>query len=234
MNITKTNINRICPESEVLKQVLSFDHKNILELGCGKAQLTRTIASEGVNRKVTATEVDTIQHQKNQQITDLPNVEFVLAGSQDLPFNDSCFDIILLFKSLHHVPMEMMKDALQEMARVLKPGGLVYISEPIFTGEFNEILRLFHDEEIVRKAAFEAIVKSVEKKELQLVEQLFFNTQRKFKEFSEFEDLIINVTHNDHQLSDNLLAAVKQKFMVHMTDTGAEFLTPLRVDLLTK
>lgn len=227
-------VNKTCPESEVLNQALSFDDKDILELGCGKAQLTRVIATEGRNRRVTATEVDTIQHKKNLQIDDLGNVKFVFAGSQDLPFADDSFDVILLFKSLHHVPMEMMDDALKEIARVLKPGGLAYISEPIFAGEFNEILRLFHDEEIVRKAAFDSILKSIESKKLQLVEQLFFNTERVYKEFSEFEELIINVTHNDHQLSDELMAEVKQEFMLHMTDSGARFLTPIRVDLLTK
>lgn len=234
MNITHNFIDKTCQESEILNQVLSFDDKNILELGCGKAQITRVIASEGQNRKVTATEVDTIQHQKNLQINDLPNVKFVFAGSQDLPFDDNSFDIILLFKSLHHVPMEMMTDALNEITRVLKPGGFVYISEPIFAGGFNEILRLFHDEEIVRKAAFETIKYSVETNQLQLVEQIFFNTQRTYKEFSEFKELIINVTHNNHQLSDELMTEVKQKFMSHMTESGAEFLTPIRVDLLTK
>jgi len=234
MIIAKNIVNKTCLESEIFNQVLSFDNKNILELGCGKAQLTRIIASEGINRNVTATEVDIIQHQNNLQVEDLSNVEFVLAGSQDLPFKDNSFDIILLFKSLHHVPLELMRDALQEIARVLKPGGLVYISEPIFAGEFNEVLRLFHDEEVVRKAAFDAIVNSVDSNELQLVEQLFFNTQKVYKNFKEFEELTINVTHNNHQLTDELLVKVKKHFMLHMTEKGAKFLTPIRVDLLTK
>jgi ubiquinone/menaquinone biosynthesis C-methylase UbiE len=234
MHISGGLTNRTCAEAEILNQVLSFDNKNILELGCGKAEITRVIATEGLDRSITATEVDKIQHQKNLEIDDLPNVKFLYAGSQDLPFEDSSFDIVLLFKSLHHVPMNMMDDALKEITRVLKPGGLVYISEPIFAGEFNDILRLFHDEETVRQAAFDAILKSVDSGDLRLNQQLFFNTQRVYKEFSEFKDLIINVTHNDHSLSAELMSEVETKFMAHMTDAGARFLTPLRVDLLTK
>lgn len=234
MQISNNITNKTCPESEILNQVLSFDNKNILELGCGKAQITRLIASEGKGRKVTATEVDKIQHKKNLQIEDLPNVDFVFAGSQDLPFDDNSFDIILLFKSLHHVPIDMMDKAMKEITRVLKSSGLVYISEPVFAGEFNEILRLFHDEEVVRIAAFDTITKAIKNGDLKLVEQLFFNTQRIYNEFSDFEDLIINVTHNDHQLTDKLMAEVKSKFLSHMTKEGAKFSTPIRVDLLTK
>ncbi len=234
MIIAKTPINNTCKENEILNQFLSLDNKKILELGCGRAQITRLIASEGQGRIVTATEVDKVQHQKNIQVGDLPNVNFIFAGSQNLPFEDNSFDIILLFKSLHHVPINMMDDAMNEIARVLRPSGKVYISEPIFSGDFNEILRLFHDEEIVRKAAFNAIVKSTKNRKLKSLKQLFFNTKRVYKTFSEFQELIINVTHNDHKLSNKLMTIVKQKFMLHMTEDGAKFLSPIRVDLLTK
>ncbi len=234
MKILDSNLNQTCPESEILDQVLSFDNKNILELGCGKAEITRVIATQGTGRSVTATEVDIIQHKRNIQIDDLPNVDFILAGSQDLPFDDNSFDIILLFKSLHHVPIEMMGDALKEITRVLKPNGMVYISEPVFVGDFNEILRLFHDEEIVRKAAFDTIVDTVDRGDLRLVEEIFFNTERVYNNFFEFEELIINVTHNDHNLSKHLMKQVEDRFNQHMTDYGAKFLTPIRVDLLTK
>lgn len=234
MIIAQTPIEKTCKEREILNKVLSFDNKKILELGCGKAKLTRIIAEGGEGRHVTATEVDKIQHEKNCALTDLPNVDFVFAGSQNLPFDDDSFDIILLFKSLHHVPMEYMADAMKEIARVLKPGGLAYISEPIFAGDFNEILSLFHDEQEVRAAAFNAIVNCVRAGDLKLVKQIFFNTPRNYPEFSDFEQLIINVTHSNHQLSEDLMHEVKQKFMAHMTDTGAHFDTPIRVDLLTK
>ena len=48
-----------------------------------------------------------------------------------------------------------------EIHRVLKPDGLAYISEPVFAGEFNEIIRLFHDELAVREAAFAAVGRAV-------------------------------------------------------------------------
>ena len=145
MKISAHPIEVICPESEVYNRLLSLDNKHILELGCGTAQKTRDIATSGVNRRVTALEVDVTAHQKNLQIDDLPNVKFVLAGAQQIPLDEESTDIVMMFKSLHHVPVELMGVSLQEIHRVLKPGGLVYISEPVFSGDFNDILRLFNN-----------------------------------------------------------------------------------------
>jgi ubiquinone/menaquinone biosynthesis C-methylase UbiE len=164
MNQSLTQITETCAEYEVYERLLSLDGMDILELGCGTADITRQIAAHGNNRRITATEVDSIQHEKNLLIDDLPNVTFVLAGSEAIPSEDKAFDIVFMFKSLHHVPLELMEQALNEVHRVLKSGGLAYISEPVFQGDFNNILRLFHDEEAVREAAFNTLKDVVDKK----------------------------------------------------------------------
>ena len=147
MEIAVEQIDISCPESEIYNHLLSLDGKHILELGCGSAEITRDIAASGAGRTVTALEVDEIAHEKNLQVTDLPNVTFALSGAQDIPLVEESVDVVFMFKSLHHVPLELMQDSMLEIRRVLKPGGLAYISEPVFAGDFNEILRLFHDEQ---------------------------------------------------------------------------------------
>lgn len=234
MKIAARIIEVNCPEAEIYNHLLSLDNKHILELGCGTAAKTRDIATSGVNRSIIALEVDLIAHQNNLQISDLPNVKFVLSGAQDIPLGDESVDIVLMFKSLHHVPMELMEVSLREIRRVLKPAGLAYISEPIFSGDFNEILRLFNDERKVRKAAFQTLKKAVDEGLFQLVEETFFNTPRHYRDFAEFENTIINATHSQYHLDAGLYERVRQRFEKHMGDDGAHFLTPVRVDLLRK
>ena len=226
--------DKICNERELFEELLALDGKSILELGCGKAELTRQIASTGQGRTITATDVDEIQHSKNLLITDLPNVTFIKAGSEAIPLGNESIDVVFMFKSLHHVPLELMGTALKEVRRILKPGGLAYISEPLLSGDFNEVLRLFHDEEKVRDSAFKAVEKSVTNDEFVLVDELFFNTPMCFENFDDFENKVIKVTHNNHQLSAGLLQQVQDAFSRHMKDDGARFLLPLRVDLLQK
>ena len=234
MKLAQERIELNCPESDIYNQLLSLDDKHILELGCGSADITRNIATAGKGRKITALEVDEIAHQKNLQITDLPNVSFGLSGAQDIPLDDESVDVVFMFKSLHHVPLELMDQSLLEVRRVLKPGGFAYISEPIFAGEFNEILRLFHDEQKVREAAFQAVKRAVNDGLFLLAEQVFFNTPMKYQDFAEFENNVINATHSDHSLDSALYDLVKQRFQPHMGNDGAHFLTPIRVDLLQK
>ena len=229
-----TPITKTCAEHEVYERLLSLDGMDILELGCGTAELTRQIATHGNGRRITATEVDGIQHEKNLLIDDLPNVTFVLARSEAIPFGDEAFDIVLMFKSLHHVPLELMGQALNEVHRVLRPDGLAYISEPVFEGDFNEILRLFHDEEAVREAAFNTVKDAVDNELFTLQKEVFFNVPLLFEDFDQFDRCVINVTHNDHQLSPELYQEVKDGFALKMQPDGAKFLMPIRVDLLRK
>jgi SAM-dependent methyltransferase len=234
MQIANEQIERSCPELEIIDENLALDGKHILELGCGRAELTRAIASAGHGRQVLALEVDEIQHALHQQITDLDNVTFRLAGAEDIPAADDSFDAVFMFKSLHHVPLDLMAKSFDEIARVLKPGGYAYISEPVFAGDFNEILRLFHDEQRVREAAFSAVKHAVGSGQFLLADEIFFNSPMVFEDFAAFEERIIGATHTDHQLSADIYAQVRARFERHMGEGGAHFQMPIRVDLLQK
>jgi len=234
MKIADPAQDTLVNEVRLMLDELPFDGARVLELGCGKAEKTRLLAETGRPREIVALEVDAIQHRRNLEISDLPNVHFRHGGAEAIPAADGSVDIVLMFKSLHHVPVEHMDQALGEIARVLKPGGLAWISEPVFAGELNEVFRLFHDEQAVREAAFAAIRKAVAAGRLRLEKQLFFNTRSFFENFDQFDRRMIQVTHTSHQLAPELYRRVKEKFESYLTPEGATFLNPQRVDLLRK
>ena len=159
---------------------------------------------------------------------------FGLSGAQEISLQDESVDVVFMFKSLHHVPLELMEPSMHEIRRVLKPAGLAYISEPVFDGDFNEVLRLFHDEQEVREAAFKTVTKVVNDGLFNLVEEIFFNSPMRFEDFTEFENNVIKATHSSHKLDEELYALVKRRFEQHVGDDGAHFLMPIRVDLLQR
>ncbi len=232
MRISEPETSLVANETEILDELLHLEGATVLELGCGKADKTRIVSTSASS--VLALEVDEIQLANNLTITDMPNVRFAHGGAEKIPAKDSSFDIVLMFKSLHHVPVEMMDSVFAEIRRVLKPGGIAYISEPVFAGDFNEILRLFHDESLVREAAFAAAKRAVSSGILALVSQKFFLQPMQYENFSQFEEQILKVTHTDHKLSAETLEEVRSRFNAHMTLDGAKFKMPIRVDLMKK
>lgn len=221
-------------ESSVYESLLPLSHARVLELGCGRAEITRAIAARHPDACITAMEVDKAQHAINCANRDLRNVEYVEGSAQAIPASDTSFDVVLMFKSLHHVPGEALDAALGEIRRVLVPGGLAYVSEPVFAGEYNEIVRIFHNEERVRLAAFEALQRAVASERFELVCERFFLAPVKFASFEEFERRVIGVTHTQHRLTPQQFEATRSAFAAHMSPEGARFRQPIRVDLLRK
>ncbi len=235
MQLKAPDADRVLNEHELYAELLQLDGKNIVELGCGTAIHTERLAGADRGRTVMAFDVDTVQIERHQQRTDLPGVSFELGGAESIALPDASADVVCMFKSLHHVPLAALDTALDEIARVLKQGGLAYISEPVFAGEFNEIIRLFNDEEVVREAAFEAVKRAVDAGHLELVEEIFFLTPSRFTDFSDFEQRILGATHLDLALSPTTLAEIKARFEAcQAADGSAEYQVPMRVDLLRK
>ncbi len=232
MKLIETNITETLDELYLI-ETLNLDNRKILELGCGAATMTKKIASNGINRKVIASEVDKEQHEENLKLN-IDNIEFILSGAQDIPLEDNSIDIIFMFKSFHHIPKDLMPQALNEIFRVLKPNALAYISEPLFIGEQNELIAMFHDEEKVRIDAFKNIKKSVDEGQFKLFKEIFFQTEVFYKNFEDFKNKQMNLTYNNDKIHQELESKIKNKFNSHNQGQNVEFYKPFRVDILQK
>lgn len=67
----------------------------------------------------------------NVDLFPYPNVQ-VIADIHNLPFEDNSADAVICESSLEH--LKNPEKAVKEMRRVLKPGGLLYISAPFIVG----------------------------------------------------------------------------------------------------
>lgn len=234
MKIRDRTQTTVCNETKLLIDTLDLRNTKILELGCGKADKTNAIFNTGFPAEILALEIDERQLQINLALPSVRGITFARGGAEAIPASDNYFDIVMLFKSFHHVPTNLMDKALTEIHRVLKPGGFVWLSEPVFDGDFNEVMRMFHDEKVVREAAFKSIKNSVDMRLFNLDRQIFFLVRNHFDSFDDFDNRMIKVTHSNHKLDLTLYRAVQEKFESYMSDDGANFLTPQRVDLLQK
>jgi len=225
---------QISDELDLLRSLVDLEqHPQVIELGCGAAELSRKLLARYPDCQVTALEVDERQQAKNL-LKPMQRLQFVQAGAQSIPFSNGAYDLALMLKSLHHVPLELIGQALSEVHRVLRPNGLLYVSEPVFTGALNDVMRVFHDEELVRAAALRALQAAVLSGAWAQVSETRFEMPVHFRDFAEFEARMIGVTFVTHQLNAKTLQAVRERFAPHMSADGAHFARPMRVNLLRK
>ena len=220
-------------ELDVLAAWVPLAGQEIVELGCGAAALARALLARHPDARVTGLEVDERQHAKNLAQPQA-GLTFVAAGAQDIPFPDARFDLALMLKSLHHVPMPLMAQALAEAARVLRPGGHLYVSEPVYGGPFNEVVKTFNDEGVVRAAAQAAVDEALRGSAWVAAGERRFQMPVRFRDFSEFEQRMMRPTFADHRLDEAKIAAARAAFMPHCGPDGALFERPMHVRLLRR
>ena len=220
-------------ELDVLAGMVPLPSLRIIELGCGAAALARALLARYPECEVTGLEVDERQHAKNL-VAPQTGLRFIAAGAQSVPCADASFDLALMLKSLHHVPIDLMAQALGEVARVLRVGGHLYVSEPVYEGPLNDLIRLFNDEGTVRAAAQSALDAALLTGVWEPVAQRHFEMPVRFADFADFERRMMHPTFADLQIDEAKLAEVRAAFESHVAVHGTDFTRPMCVRLLRR
>ena len=107
-----------------------------LEIGAGTGYFSLNLASQGLIRNLTATDISPgMLKSLKSTAKDLGiKVRTVVTDAENLPFPDESFDVVLGHAVLHHIPD--LDKAFSEFFRVLKPGGMiVFCGEPSRYGD---------------------------------------------------------------------------------------------------
>ena len=101
--------------------------RDVLDIACGEGYGSALIARHAAH--VTGADISptTIRHARTQYAGHA-NLDFREADCAALPFADASFDVVVSFETLEHI--EAQEAFLDEIRRVLRPGGVVAISCP--------------------------------------------------------------------------------------------------------
>jgi ubiquinone/menaquinone biosynthesis C-methylase UbiE len=111
----ETDLNELC-FSEILKNIKG---KTVLEVGFGKAHLSKAISSKGFN--VTAADIII----PGDLAKRYPKINFVEANIETLPFKDKNFDTVVCTHTLEHV--QDLSKSVSELKRVAKKRLIVVV-----------------------------------------------------------------------------------------------------------
>lgn len=108
---------------------------SVLDVGCGPGTITVDLAARVAPGQVTAVEMtdDALDLARTEaRARDQANIEFATSDIHALDFPDDTFDIVHAHQVLQHVADPVQ--ALRELRRVGKPGGIVAVRDADYAG----------------------------------------------------------------------------------------------------
>lgn len=219
--------------TELIKELLDLKNAVVIDVGCGDGWLTRRLADAGAH--VIGIEVSPRQLAKARSINTVAGETYMTGLAEELPVRNRSADIVIFFNSLHHVDAVGLPKALREAARVLKHGGVLYVSEPLPEGPYFRLMKPAHDETVVRRRAQEVLRHAPEFGFL-LERQLTHVDSVKFRDFQAFHDRITMINPETRARFDDQEDEFRARFerLGEKIDVGWSFDQPMKVALLRR
>jgi len=134
----------------------------VLDIGCGDGFLTDKISY--ICREVSGIDpsVSGIKFAKDK--IENKNISLIQGSATNLPFKDNSYDAMTLFEMIEHLPENQVKNAIEEIFRVLKKDGCVIITTPNPRNLMNRLLRrdklsIKHPKEYTHKELKQVLLK---------------------------------------------------------------------------
>ncbi len=140
-NDTQTFFGRVAGEWDKVRDELFGDRATLLallpliphewtvvDLGCGTGNAAEVLAP-CVSRVIAVDQSEAMLSAARKRLAGSTNVEFVVGDLERLPLADASVDAAVCVLVLHHIPHP--EAAVIEMARVLRPGGVVLIVDMV-------------------------------------------------------------------------------------------------------
>jgi 2-polyprenyl-3-methyl-5-hydroxy-6-metoxy-1,4-benzoquinol methylase len=103
--------------------------RDVLDVGCGFGGFALFMLASGAGSVVGIEPTDRDLLTVRRHFDD-GRVSFHVASAHKLPFDEASFDTVVMWEVLEHIPAGTEPQAFREIARVLRPGGRLYLSTP--------------------------------------------------------------------------------------------------------
>lgn len=137
---------------ELLGSLALQGDERVLDVGCGRGAVLLLAAERLTGGKATGIDLWQVQDQSGNALEATKRnavaegvsekIELHTGDMRKLPFADGTFEVIVSSLAIHNVPDAAGRaQAVQEIARVLKPGGRVLLADFKYVGDYAKTLR---------------------------------------------------------------------------------------------
>lgn len=124
--------------AEKYKPYMMFENKRVLDIGCGAAGKSLYFLSQGAE-SVTGVDIMPEYERESMDLAKKLGYEsrfhFICASADCLPWPDKSFDTIIMNDAMEHV--DKPEAVLAECARILKPGGRLFVNFPPYNHPYG-------------------------------------------------------------------------------------------------
>ena len=122
----------------LLKLVMEETPNTMLDLGCGTGYLIKEIKKQ---LDCKACGLDISEEMLKEAKKNISDCDYKLGDSENIPWEDNSFDLVLCSASFHHYPHP--EKVLDEIKRVLKTNGVLILGDPTMPIVLRQIFNLF-------------------------------------------------------------------------------------------
>jgi demethylmenaquinone methyltransferase/2-methoxy-6-polyprenyl-1,4-benzoquinol methylase len=145
-------------EFDLLRPYIGGTDCYVADLGCGNGRLLDFLSKNGFGGNYVG--VDNAISFLEIARRKYPDRDFVEGSLTDIPCVDSSIDVLAVVASFHHLPsVEARREALAEFSRVLKGGGVLYLTVWNLMGQVKY-------KKYVRRAFLKSLVSSFKSRDL--------------------------------------------------------------------
>ena len=218
---------------DIIKEALSLKDAKILDVGCGIGNITRALTKMGA--KVIGLDPSPIQLKRARDEPIVGNEIYIEGNAENLPSKDRSMDMILFINSFHNVPRQYFPEAVSEAHRALKPGGKLFIAEPIPDGPQFEVSRLINDETEIRTAAYE-FIRSIPKRGFTEGTESIYLTENRHANFESFKEHSISINARRLEVFNKYEIEIRKTFETFSTKKNGVFTfeNPIRTNIFIR
>ena len=149
--------------------------KRVLDYCCGNGDFTIFLAKNGADAygiDISGVSIENAKETARKQGI-LEKVHFLAGDAENTGFEDNFFDLIVCNGVLHHLDL---KKAYPELARILKPDGIVMCDEPLM---HNPVFQLYRKKTPQLRTEWET-EHILKKSDIKMAEQYFNKVEKRF------------------------------------------------------
>ncbi len=210
---------------EVIERKLSLLGKRVIDIGCGGMALSQALAKTA--DQVLAVDPDPVQAKLNRSAKLLANVDFRETDATQLPAESDSLDGAFFAYSLHHIPAKFFRSVFAETFRVLKSGGFLYVIEPM-PGAWNDVMKLFHNEDRERAAA-QAALREFAAPAFSSYEEFTYHNISQYDSFEAYADQFASRSFNSTYSSEDVRSSEVRETFERLGAPDYRFKSPKRV-----